>query len=90
MGSVFFHVQYVHSAGIIHRDLKPSNIAVNEDCELRVILITTLLSFTGYFIHPPPSLSLTHTHTHSHIIHMPPHILDFGLARATDNEMSTS
>ncbi|XP_065909388.1 mitogen-activated protein kinase 14A-like [Dysidea avara] len=43
-------LKYVHSAGIIHRDLKPSNIAVNEDCELR--------------------------------------ILDFGLARATDNEMT--
>ncbi|XP_003384011.1 PREDICTED: mitogen-activated protein kinase 14-like [Amphimedon queenslandica] len=43
-------LKYVHSAGIVHRDLKPSNIAVNEDCELR--------------------------------------ILDFGLARATDQEMT--
>lgn len=43
-------LKYVHSAGIVHRDLKPSNVAVNEDCELR--------------------------------------ILDFGLARATDNEMT--
>lgn len=43
-------LKYVHSAGIVHRDLKPSNIAVNEDCELR--------------------------------------ILDFGLARATDHEMT--
>merc|ERR1712156_1400006 len=43
-------MKYVHSAGIIHRDLKPSNIAVNEDCELR--------------------------------------ILDFGLARPTENEMT--
>lgn len=43
-------LKYVHSAGIVHRDLKPSNIAVNEDCELR--------------------------------------ILDFGLARATDIEMT--
>jgi p38 MAP kinase len=43
-------LKYVHSAGIIHRDLKPSNIAVNEDCELK--------------------------------------ILDFGLARHTDNEMT--
>jgi len=43
-------MKYVHSAGIIHRDLKPSNIAVNEDCELR--------------------------------------ILDFGLARPAENEMT--
>ncbi|KAJ8249917.1 hypothetical protein COCON_G00231330 [Conger conger] len=41
---------YIHSAGLIHRDLKPSNVAVNEDCELR--------------------------------------ILDFGLARQTDDEMT--
>lgn len=30
-------LKYIHSAGIIHRDLKPSNIAVNEDCELKVL-----------------------------------------------------
>ncbi|KAL5284711.1 MAPK14 family protein [Megaselia abdita] len=43
-------LKYIHSAGIIHRDLKPSNIAVNEDCELK--------------------------------------ILDFGLARPAENEMT--
>uniref|UniRef100_A0A8R1DP73 mitogen-activated protein kinase n=1 Tax=Caenorhabditis japonica TaxID=281687 RepID=A0A8R1DP73_CAEJA len=43
-------LKYIHSADIIHRDLKPSNIAVNEDCELK--------------------------------------ILDFGLARQTDAEMT--
>ncbi|XP_062420292.1 mitogen-activated protein kinase 14A isoform X1 [Pungitius pungitius] len=43
-------LKYIHSADIIHRDLKPSNLAVNEDCELR--------------------------------------ILDFGLARHTDDEMT--
>ncbi|KAM5179677.1 mitogen-activated protein kinase 14 isoform 1-T1 [Mantella aurantiaca] len=43
-------LKYIHSADIIHRDLKPSNLAVNEDCELK--------------------------------------ILDFGLARHTDEEMT--
>uniref|UniRef100_A0A8C2SB33 mitogen-activated protein kinase n=1 Tax=Capra hircus TaxID=9925 RepID=A0A8C2SB33_CAPHI len=43
-------LKYIHSADIIHRDLKPSNLAVNEDCELK--------------------------------------ILDFGLARHTDVEMT--
>ncbi|KAL1020752.1 hypothetical protein UPYG_G00004180 [Umbra pygmaea] len=43
-------LKYIHSADIIHRDLKPSNLAVNEDCELK--------------------------------------ILDFGLARHTDDEMT--
>ncbi|NXQ11629.1 MK13 kinase, partial [Peucedramus taeniatus] len=30
-------LKYIHSAGIVHRDLKPSNLAVNEDCQLKIL-----------------------------------------------------
>ncbi|XP_061418981.1 mitogen-activated protein kinase 12-like [Lethenteron reissneri] len=30
-------LKYIHSSGIIHRDLKPGNLAVNEDCELKIL-----------------------------------------------------
>ncbi|KAM4609995.1 mitogen-activated protein kinase 14A [Polymixia lowei] len=30
-------LKFIHSAGIIHRDLKPGNLAVNENCELKIL-----------------------------------------------------
>eukprot|EP00123_Amoebidium_parasiticum_P004002 comp15299_c0_seq1/m.12125 comp15299_c0_seq1/g.12125 ORF comp15299_c0_seq1/g.12125 comp15299_c0_seq1/m.12125 type:complete len:390 (-) comp15299_c0_seq1:175-1344(-) len=30
-------LKYVHSADIVHRDLKPDNIAVNENCDLKIL-----------------------------------------------------
>lgn len=47
---IFNGLKYLHSTGIIHRDLKPGNLAINKNCELKII--------------------------------------DFGLARQTDSEMT--
>ncbi|XP_078797879.1 mitogen-activated protein kinase 12b isoform X1 [Oryzias latipes] len=30
-------LKYIHSAGIVHRDLKPGNLAINPDCELKIL-----------------------------------------------------
>lgn len=37
MYQIFRAFKYIHSAKVIHRDLKPGNIAVNENCELKVL-----------------------------------------------------
>ncbi|KAM6986331.1 mitogen-activated protein kinase 11 isoform 1-T1 [Aplochiton taeniatus] len=78
-------LKYIHSAGLIHRDLKPSNVAVNEDCELRVSL-AIYLTFSHFqntaLPRTPKSISMTT------FICTCPQILDFGLARQTDDEMT--
>lgn len=62
-------LMYVHSAGIIHRDLKPQNIAVNEDCELRILDFGLArsqdTSMTGYVAtrwYRAPEIMLTWRH----------------------------
>lgn len=30
-------LKYLHSAGVIHRDLKPSNIAINQNCDIKIL-----------------------------------------------------
>ncbi|KAM4583133.1 mitogen-activated protein kinase 14B isoform 1-T1 [Fundulus diaphanus] len=71
-------LKYIHSADIIHRDLKPSNLAVNEDCELKVRNLSHK-SFgritDGVVLSAVFCLLIGQ-------------ILDFGLARHTDDEMT--
>ncbi|KAM9785459.1 LOW QUALITY PROTEIN: mitogen-activated protein kinase 12 [Neosynchiropus ocellatus] len=66
-------LKYIHSAGIIHRDLKPGNLAVNENCELKV---QTHALNGGDHVRSAFFLNLRHQ------------ILDFGLARQTESEMT--
>ncbi|XP_019751913.1 mitogen-activated protein kinase 11 isoform X2 [Hippocampus comes] len=68
-------LKYIHSAGLIHRDLKPSNVAVNEDCELRVSAYARVLA-SSPFVRTPACNCPSRQ------------ILDFGLARQTDDEMT--
>ncbi|XP_077370890.1 mitogen-activated protein kinase 12 isoform X1 [Festucalex cinctus] len=80
-------LKYIHSAGIIHRDLKPGNLAVNENCELKVHLgggnkkRTASNMLHNVFV---PFLKALHgkCFVSSH------QILDFGLARQTETEMT--
>ena len=64
-------MKYVHSAGIIHRDLKPSNIAVNEECELKILDFglarPTANEMTGYVStrwYRAPEIMLNWMHYH--------------------------
>ena len=65
---------------IFYQDLKPSNVAVNEDCELRVGL-----SFSwNVQTFPPPTVRSPSFKQYTPVLQ----ILDFGLARQTDDEMT--
>lgn len=67
---------YCHS-----QDLKPSNVAVNEDCELRVRL---KFKPTYTSLKHLSSISLKKNKKRLPVLQ----ILDFGLARQTDDEMT--
>ncbi|XP_070695445.1 mitogen-activated protein kinase 14A isoform X2 [Pempheris klunzingeri] len=79
-------LKYIHSADIIHRDLKPSNLAVNEDCELKVSELLLSFKTLGY---PQMSKNVNILQkTLLFLLFNHSQILDFGLARHTDDEMT--
>ncbi|XP_069013521.1 mitogen-activated protein kinase 14B isoform X1 [Embiotoca jacksoni] len=83
-------LKYIHSADIIHRDLKPSNLAVNEDCELKVRK-PSIQRYKAYNrIEGVQSSTLSSCLVLLSFTQNPfiPQILDFGLARHTDDEMT--
>ncbi|XP_036961725.1 mitogen-activated protein kinase 12 isoform X1 [Acanthopagrus latus] len=75
-------LKYIHSAGIIHRDLKPGNLAVNEDCELKVPRTNNNQTSSNQCIYHTCFLRV------SKMYMSPGQILDFGLARQADSEMT--
>nr|XP_020668521.1 mitogen-activated protein kinase 12-like isoform X5 [Pogona vitticeps] len=88
-------LKYIHSSGIIHRDLKPGNLAVNEDCELKPrgdpYPRARVKGGGG-----SAAESLQHSEIWPEQLkaqlnclrNSPDGILDFGLARHTDSEMT--
>lgn len=70
---------------LISQDLKPSNLAVNEDCELRVRVRQQAVSMASAFVKSRLcGINSTRPIPFSSLLQ----ILDFGLARQTDDEMT--
>uniref|UniRef100_A0AAA9S1V1 mitogen-activated protein kinase n=2 Tax=Bos TaxID=9903 RepID=A0AAA9S1V1_BOVIN len=74
-------LKYIHSAGVVHRDLKPGNLAVNEDCELKILDFGlarhTDVEMTGYVVTrwyraPEVILSWMHYNQTGQILHPVP------------------
>ncbi|XP_033261280.1 mitogen-activated protein kinase 12 isoform X14 [Orcinus orca] len=86
--------QYIHAAGIIHRDLKPGNLAVNEDCELKILDFGLARQadseMTGYVVtrwYRAPEVILNwmhYTQTGSELHERPPRAREKGFCRHPD------
>ncbi|KFP72727.1 Mitogen-activated protein kinase 14, partial [Apaloderma vittatum] len=52
---ILWELKYICSANIIHRDLKPSTLAVNEDCNLKILDFSSARHTDGKMTRSVPS-----------------------------------